>query len=59
MQEKAWQRKEQTMGTTRGVSQPSRAHQAPLASTHHLLLQPQHSKFQTDNIHTDNHLAYG
>ena len=27
------------MGTTRRVSQPSRAHKAPLASTHHPILQ--------------------
>ena len=45
--EKAWQTKEWTMGTTRRVRQPSRAHQALLASTHHPLLQPPHSQLQT------------
>ena len=38
------------MGTTRGVSQPSRAHQAPLASTHRPLLQPPHSQLQTQPL---------
>ena len=35
------------MDTTRRASQPLRAHQAPLASTHHPLLQPPHSQLQT------------
>ena len=46
MQEKAWQTKEWTMGTTQRASKPSRAHQAPLASTHHPLLQPPHSQLE-------------
>ena len=37
-------------GQTRRASQPSRAHQAPLASTHHPLLQPPHSKLQTQQL---------
>ena len=47
MQEKAWRTKEWTMGTTRQASQPSRAHQAPLAYMHHPVLQPPHSQLQT------------
>ena len=37
-------------GHDRRVSQPSRAHQAPLASTHHPLLQPPHSQLQTQPL---------
>ena len=47
MQEKAWQTKEWTMGTMQRACQPSRAHQAPLASTHHPLLHPPHFQLQT------------
>ena len=38
------------MGTTRRVSQPSSADQAPLASTHHPLLQPPRSQLQTQQL---------
>ena len=54
MQEKAWQTKEWTMGTTQQASQPSRAHQAPLDSTHHPLLQPPHSGHQTHLLQQPN-----
>ena len=40
---------------------PSRAHPAPLAFTHHPLLQPPHSQLQTQLIHHPHqyHPAYG
>ena len=38
------------MSTTRRVSRPSSAHQAPWASTHHHLLQPPHSQLQTQPL---------
>ena len=50
MHEKAWQTREETMGTTRRVGRPSRAHQAALASTHHPLLQPAHSQLQAQPL---------
>ena len=53
--------KEWTKGTTQQAGQPSGAHQAPLASTHHPLLQPPHSQLQTQLLQhpNPNPPAYG